>query len=150
MRFRGVLLLNGKTATGIEVPADVVAALGPAKRLAVRVTIGAYSYRSTVAPMGGAFMLPVSAEHRRGAGIAAGDEIVVDLELDDEPREVTVPPDLADALEGEAQAKRFFDGLAYTHRKEYVRWIEEAKRAETRERRIVKAVGMLREGKSRT
>jgi hypothetical protein len=83
--------LNGKTATGIEVPAEVVAGLGPGQRPPVRVTIGDYSYRTTVARMGGRFLVSLSAENRAAAGVAAGDEVDVDLELDDAPREVEVP-----------------------------------------------------------
>src|SRR5437867_2874762 len=85
MRFHAVIQLSGKTATGIEVPGEVVAALGPSKRPAVRVTINGYTYPSTVAPLGGAFMLPVSAEVRAQAGVAAGDEVAVDVELDTAP-----------------------------------------------------------------
>lgn len=82
MRFRATIQLNGKTATGIPVPAEVVASLGPSKRPAVRVTIGGHTYRSTVASMGGEFMLPISSENRMSAGVAAGDEVNVDLERD--------------------------------------------------------------------
>jgi hypothetical protein len=99
MRFHATIELGGKTATGIEVPAEVVAALGSGKRPPVRVTINEYTYRSTVASMGGRFMLPVSAEVRGSAGISAGEEVDVDIELDTEPREVTVPPDFAGALD---------------------------------------------------
>jgi Bacteriocin-protection, YdeI or OmpD-Associated/Domain of unknown function (DUF1905) len=148
MAFRATVDLNGKTATGIRVPPDVVAGLGPSKRPAVRVTVGDYTYRTTVAPMRGEFLLPVSAEHRESAGLAAGDEVDVTLELDTEPREVTVPSDFADALAGDATAKRFFDGLSYSQKQWFVLGIEEAKKAETRQRRIAKAVGMLREGRS--
>ena len=93
MRFHTTLFLGGKTATGMEVPEDVVLALGSGKRPAVRVTINDYTYRSTVAPMSGKYFLPVSAEVRAHAGVAAGDEFDVSVELDSEPREVTVPPD---------------------------------------------------------
>jgi hypothetical protein len=146
--FRAKLALNGKTATGIRVPADVVESLGPSRRPAVEVTINGYSYRSTVAPRGGDFMLPVSAEHRDGAGIAAGDEVEVTLVLDDAPREVTVPADLAEALAAEAGARRFFEGLSYSRQQRYVLGIEGAKTAETRQRRIAKAVDALREGRA--
>src|SRR5512139_1406290 len=98
MKFQAILQLNGKTATGIEVPPEVVEALGSGKRPAVTATIGRYSYRTTVAPMGGKFLIPVSAEHRAGAGIAAGDELEVDLELDTAPREVELPDEFAAAL----------------------------------------------------
>jgi hypothetical protein len=144
MKFRAEVQLDGKTATGIRVPEEIVAALGPSKRPAVRVTIGDYSYRSSVASMGGVFMLGISAEVRQNTGVAAGDEIEVDLEIDNEPREVTVPPDLAAGLDGDA--KRFFDGLSYSNKRRIVYSIEEAKTAETRQRRIDKAISSLSEG----
>ncbi len=148
MRFQATLELGGKTATGIQVPPEVLAALGSSKRPAVRVSINGHTYRSTIAPIGGAFMLPVSAEQRANAGIAAGDVVEVDLELDNEPREVTVPPDFKDALERDADAKRVFDSLSYSNKRRHVFAIEEAKTAETRQRRIAKAVGTLRDGRS--
>lgn len=147
MRFRATILLAGKTATGVQVPAEVVAALGSHKRPAVRVTIGGYTYRTTVAPMGGQFMLPISAENRSLAGVSAGDEVDVDVELDTEPREVTVPPDFATALDADADARRHFDGLSYSNKSRYVISIGGAKTAETRQRRIAKAVSALREGR---
>lgn len=147
MRFRAKILLAGKTATGIRVPADVVESLGPSKRPPVRVTIGVHTYRSSVATVGGEFMLPVSAEIRGSAGVAAGDKVDVDIELDTESREVTVPPNFTDALDRDANARRFFDGLSYSNRLRFVLSIEEAKTAETRQRRIAKAVSILREGR---
>jgi hypothetical protein len=149
MRFRATLQSNGKTATGIRVPPEVVAALGPSKKPAVRVTIAGHMYRSTIATRSGVFLLGVSAENRAAAGVAAGDELDVDLELDTEPREVTVPPDLADELAGDAQAQRFFDSLTHSQKQWYVLPIEQAKAAETRERRVAKAIAMLREGRKR-
>ena len=146
MRFRATVELGGKTATGIRVPAEVVARLGPSKWPAVRVTINGHTYRSTVAPLGGRFMLPVSAEIRERAGVAAGDEVEVDIELDTEPREVTVPPDFAAALDRDADASRAFDGLSYSNKRRYVLSIEEAKTEETRQRRIAKAIDTLRAG----
>ena len=146
MQFHAIIQLGGKTATGIEVPAEIVERLGTSKRPAVHVTINGHTYRSTVAPMGGVFMLPISAEHRASAGVAAGDEVEVDLEPDTEPREVTVPPDLTDALAQEAEARQFFDGLSYSNKRRIVLSIDGAKTAETRQRRIDKAIGQLREG----
>jgi Bacteriocin-protection, YdeI or OmpD-Associated/Domain of unknown function (DUF1905) len=148
MRFRAELRQSGKTATGIRVPDEIVAALG-SKRPPVRVTINGHSYRSTIASMKGEFMLPVSAEHRLGAGIAAGDALTVDVELDTEPRLVTVPPDFAAALGADDVAKKFFDGLSYSHQRAYLTWIEDTKKAETRQRRIDQTVGMLHEGRRR-
>jgi hypothetical protein len=149
MRFRATLESNGKTATGIRVPPEVVAALGPSKKPAVRVTIAGHTYRSTVATRSGVFLVGVSAENRKSAGVAAGDELDVELELDTEPREVTVPPDLADALASDAEARRFFDTLTHSQKQWYVLPIEQAKAAETRERRVAKAIAMLRAGRKR-
>jgi hypothetical protein len=148
MRFRATIELAGKTATGFQVPDDVVTALGAGRRPPVRVTIGGHTYRSTVASMGGRFMVGVSAQNRTAAAVAAGDEVDVDLELDTEPREVAVPEDLAAALDGEPAARRFFDGLSYSRKQWFVLRIEQAKKAETRSRRLDEAVTMLREGRS--
>jgi hypothetical protein len=143
MRFHTKVLLGGKTATGIEVPADVVEALGAGKRPPVRVTINGFTYRTTVAVMGGVYLVPLAAENRAGAGVASGDEVDVDIALDTEPRQVTVPADLAEALDRDAEVRRRFDASAYSRRKEVVRSVEEAKTPETRERRIAKAVAAL-------
>jgi len=147
MKFQATVELNGKTATGITVPEEVLMELGAGKRPPVLVTIGGYTYRTTVAPMGGRFLVGINAEHRANAGIAAGDEIDVEIVLDTEPREVTVPADLAGALAADARASATFGALSYTHRKEWVRWVEDAKKPETRETRLVKTVESLREGK---
>ena len=147
MRFRGSVELHGKTATGIRVPPEVVEHLKSGKRPPVRVTINGHSYRSTVAPMGGEFLLPVSAENRVSAGVEAGDEVEVDIELDTEPRELTVPPDFKDALERDAVASGFFDGLSRSSKQRIVLSIEGAKTAETRLRHITKAISELREGR---
>jgi hypothetical protein len=148
VKFHSVVQLGGKTATGIPVPEEVVAGLGSSKRPPVRITINGHTYRSTLASRGGQFMLPISAENRAGAGVAAGDEVDVDIELDTEPREVKVPPDLAEALEREVDAKRYFEGLSYSQKQRHVLPIEQAKTAETRQRRTDKALSMLREGRS--
>jgi hypothetical protein len=145
--FRAVLLAAGKTATGFEVPPEVVAKLGISRKPAVHVSIGKYRYRSTVATMGGKFMLGVSAEHRAGAGVAAGDMLRVSLELDTAPRVVTLPADFQKALDHVPAAFRFFGALSYSHKRQWVLSIEGAKTAETRARRIGKAVDALREGR---
>jgi hypothetical protein len=147
MRFRTTVELGGKTATGMRVPPDVVDALGSGKKPAVRVTIGAHTYRSTVATRGGVYMLPLSGENRTAAGVAAGDEVDVDVELDDQPREVPVPDDLAAALAEDDAARAEFERLPYSHRQRHVLAIEGAKAPETRARRVAKAVEMLREGR---
>lgn len=148
MRFRTIIELGGKTATGFRVPDEVVDGLGSGKRPAVRVTINGHTYRSTVAPYGGASMIALSAENREGAGVAAGDEVEVELELDTEPREVTVPPDLAEAFHGDVAAREAFNGLSYSNKRRIVVGIEDAKTAETRQRRIAKAIASLREGRA--
>jgi hypothetical protein len=144
-RFRATLLLAGRSATGIKVPAEIVARLGSSKRPPVRVTINGHTYRSTVATMGGAFMIPVSAENRDRAGVAGGDEVAVELELDPAPREMVIPADFADALGRDPDAKRRFDSLSYSHQRAHILAIEGAKAPETRQRRIAKAVAALRE-----
>jgi hypothetical protein len=145
--FRSVVELGGKTATGLEVPPAIVEALGSGKKPAVSVTIGAHTYRSTVASMGGKFMLPLSAENREAAGVAAGDEVQVTVELDTEPRTLDIPADFQAALDGDAAAKAFFDSLSYSNRRRHTLAIEGAKTTETRERRIAKALETLHEGK---
>jgi hypothetical protein len=115
MRFRTKILQSGKTAAGIEVPAKVVAALGSSKRPPVRATINGFTYRTSVASMGGKFMLGVPPEFRVGAGVAAGDTVDVDLELDTEIREVSIPPDFAAALSRDSKARRFFESLTYSN-----------------------------------
>ncbi len=147
MHFQTTVERGGKTATGLLVPDEVVAALRAGRRPPVQVTVGGHTYRTTVASMGGRFLVPLSAENRTAAGVAAGDDVEVDVLLDTAAREVTVPADLVDALEHDDQARQFFDDLAYSHRKEWVRWIEESKKIETRTSRIVRAVEALRAGK---
>lgn len=136
---------EGKNATGIKVPADVVAALGKGKKPPVTVSFNGYTYRSTIASYGDVFLLSVSAEHRQAAGVQAGDELEVTLELDTEPRTVEVPADLAAALAQQPGAAAVFDALAYSRRKEFVRQVEEAKTQETRDRRIAKIVSQMSE-----
>jgi hypothetical protein len=149
MRFRTTILQAGKTATGIRVPDDVVEALGKGKRPAVRVTINGFTYRSTVAVMGGDYMVGVSAENRAGARVEGGDEVDVDMELDDAPRDVTLPPDFAAALDADANARRTFDGLSPSNKGWHVSSIEGAKTDETRQRRIAKQVEALSQGRVR-
>jgi hypothetical protein len=147
MNFLATIESNGGTATGIVVPDAVVDALGSGKRPKVTVTLNGYSYRTTVARMGGRFLIPLAAEHRAAAGVSAGDRLAVDIDLDTAPREVTVPDDLAAALGENASARALFDQLSYTHRKEWVRWVEDAKKPETRASRIARTVTDLASGK---
>lgn len=147
MKFRATIELAGKTATGVEVPADIVSGLGGTKRPAVTATINGYSYRTSVASMGGRFMLPISAAVRGNSGVSAGESIEVDLELDTQTREVDVPADLVAAL-GDGAARAFFDGLSYSNQLRIVLSITDAKTAETRQRRLDKAVESLAAGKA--
>ena len=148
MKLRAKILLTGKTAAGIEVPAKVVEGLGSSKRPAVRVTVTGYTYRSSIASMGGKFMLGVSEEVRQNAVVAAGDTVEFDILLDTEPRAVVVPPDFRQALDRDPAARKTFEGLSYSNQRRLVTPIETAKAAETRQRRIEKTVALLHEGKS--
>lgn len=143
--FRATIVLAGKTATGIRVPADVVEQLASVKRPRVHATINGYTYRNTVASMGGHFMLSVSADVREKANVAAGDEVEVALRPDTEPRAITVAPAFAQALATDPQAQDFFNTLSCSNQQRFVLSIEGAKTDETRQRRIAKSVAMLRE-----
>ncbi len=147
MRFQATVELGDKTATGLQVPDDIVADLGSGKRPAVRITIGGHTYRTTVASMVGRFVVPLSAENRAAARVAAGEQVEVDIQIDTAPREVRVPTDLSEQLAHASTARDFFETLAYTHRKEWVRWVEDAKKPETRSARIAKTVAALHAGK---
>jgi hypothetical protein len=149
MRFRTTILQAGKSATGIRIPDEVMEALGSGKRPAVTVTINGFTYRSTVAVVSGDCMVGVSAENRAGAGVGGGDVVEVDIELDTAPREVTVPPELAAALDAEPAARRTFEGLSPSNKGWHVSQVEGAKTDETRQRRIAKQVEALREGRVR-
>ena len=149
MRIRVLLEQTGKTAVGFAVPDEVVVALGRGRRPPVRVTINGYTYRNTIAVMGGRNLIGVSAEHRAAAGVAGGQTVDVDLELDTEPRVVDLPADFAAALDREPTARRTFDALSPSNQGWHVASIEGAKAHETRLRRIEKSVAALREGRPR-
>lgn len=140
--FRAELQLNGKTATGIEVPPEVIDELGAGKRPAVAVTIGSATFSTTLGVMGGRTWIPVSAERRKAAGVEAGQVLDVEIAIDTEPKVIEVPDDLAAALDA-AGARAAFEALAPSHRKEHVRAIAEAKKPETRERRIATCVAKV-------
>lgn len=128
--------------TGIEVPPEIMAQLGPKKTPAVTVGLGRHSYRSTVAVRAGRFLIPVSAAHREAAGLKAGDPVEVTLDLDTAPRTVEIPADLEAAL-SQIGARAAFDALAPSKRKEAVRQLDEAKTPETRERRLAKIMAQF-------
>jgi Bacteriocin-protection, YdeI or OmpD-Associated/Domain of unknown function (DUF1905) len=150
MRFHTRILQAGKTATGIQIPPEVVESLGSGKRPPVRITINGQTYRSTVAVMNGKYMVGVSAENRQKTGVAGGDEVDVDIELDTESREVTVPTDFARALKNHSVAKKTFDELSQSRKKWFVTGIEGAKTPETRQRRIQKAISELSQSSAGT
>jgi hypothetical protein len=143
MEFTTTVLQARKTATGLPVPESVLDELGAGRRPAVVVTIGGYSYRSTVGAMNGQYLIPLSAEHRAASGIAAGDEVTVALEVDALPRELAVPADLAEAFEA-AGVRAAFDVLSHSRKRALVDPVEQAKAPETRQRRIDKAVEAMR------
>ncbi len=146
MKLRATILATGPTSAGIEIPATVVETLGAGRRPPVRVTINGYVYRSSIAAMGGTFMLGVSNDVRKAAGVAAGDEVDLELEVDTEPRTVSVPADLAAGLDGDPEARRVFDALNYSNQRRYVDALNAIKSAETRVRRIDKVVEELHNG----
>lgn len=146
MRFTTIVESTGKNTTGIPVPDEVVEALESGRKPKVKVTVGRHTYRSSIASMGGAFMISLSSDNRAKAGVGAGDEVEVEVELDTEPREVTIPADLAEALAEDPAAKGAFDRLSYSKQRWHVLNIEGAKTAETRQRRVDKSLGILREG----
>jgi bifunctional DNA-binding transcriptional regulator/antitoxin component of YhaV-PrlF toxin-antitoxin module len=143
--FKAILGGEAGEAPTVELPFDAEERFGKA-RAPVRGTVNGTEFRTTVAVYGGVYLIGFNKELRERAGVAIGDEVEVTLELDDEPRTVELPPALADALDEEAEAKAAYEALSYTHRREYAEWIADAKREETRARRVGKAIEMLREG----
>ena len=138
-------------AAAVVLDDEQVAKIGEgAKRFPVVATIGDCTWRTTVTRMGGEFLLGMNKAVRQGAGVEAGDTVEVLIELDTAPREVVVPEALVAALEGDPAAKANYEAMSYTHRKEYARWIAEAKREDTRDRRLAQALEMIREGRTRS
>jgi Bacteriocin-protection, YdeI or OmpD-Associated/Domain of unknown function (DUF1905) len=150
IRFTTQLQPRGPAAA-VVLDDDQVAEVGEgAKRFPVVATVNGYTWRTTVARMKGEFLVGLSREVRQKAGAEAGDEVEVTLELDEAPREVEVPEALAAALAADPEASASFERMAFTHRKEYARWVTEAKKEETRERRVQQAVEMIRSGQTRS
>ncbi len=141
---------RGPAAAVVLSDAEVAQVGEGAKAFPVVATIGDYSWRGRVTRMDGEFLLGLNREVRTGAGVEAGDSVAVRIALDAAPREVEVPEALAAALEGDAEARQRYDALAFSHRKEFARWIAEAKRDETRDRRVAQALEMLRAGQTRS
>ena len=149
MKFRTTILQGEKTATGIQIPDQVIAALGAGKKPPVTMTVNGYMYRSTVATVDGKFMVGFNADHRAASGLKGGDEIEVEIEVDREPRIIDVPTDLAAALDAEPTARATFDKLSNSLKGYHVSQVTSAKTDETRQRRVEKSVSVLREGKPR-
>jgi hypothetical protein len=150
LTFSTTLVPRGPAAA-IVLDDEQIAIVGEgAKRFPVVATVNGHSWHSTVVRMGGEFLLGLSKATRAQAQAQAGDTIDVELRLDTEEREVEVPEALARALDADPAARAKFDALAYTHRKEYARWVAEAKRDDTRERRIAQAVQLIRAGRTRS
>lgn len=150
LRFTTQLQARGPAAA-VVLDDGQVAAIGEGpKRFPVVATVNGYTWRTSVARMKGEFVVGLSREVRQGAGVEAGDEVEVTVELDVAPREVEVPAALAEALAADPEAAALFDRMAFTHRKEYARWVAEAKKEETRQRRVQQAVEMIRAGQTRS
>ena len=149
MKFRAELQRAGGNATGFEVPQEIVDGLGGGGHPKVVATVNGYEFRSSIAKMGGSYWLGVSAERREAAGVAGGDVLDVNVELDTAERTVSVPEDLGTALERNPAAKSFWDGLSFSNKQWHVLQVEGAKTAETRARRVAKSVEMLADGRAR-
>jgi Bacteriocin-protection, YdeI or OmpD-Associated/Domain of unknown function (DUF1905) len=149
VRFRTTIRQTGKSTMGFEIPPEIVDGLGAGKRPPVTVTINGYTYRNSVAVMGGAYMIGVSSEHRGPAGVAAGDEVEVELALDTAPREVTVPPELQAALDTSPAARATWDRLSYSNKSWHALQVTGTNNPDTRARRVEKSIAALREGRIR-
>lgn len=148
MKFRAHVIPSGN-ATGVAIPGDVMQALGPKGRPPVTITINGHTWRSRVAAMRGQRLIGISAAHRAAAKIREGDIVDVDIEIDEAPREVAEPADLATALNECPQARTSFDRLPFGLRQKHVEMIQAAKSAHVRERRINKLIATLQEARSR-
>jgi hypothetical protein len=145
LRFSAPMEEANGAGRWVEVPREVAAAF-PGKRAPVRALVNGHEYRSRLSVYGGRSYLGLRAEIRREAGIELGDVLDIELALDEEPRVVDEPAELAAALVGSPEARQRYDALSFTHRKEYARWVGEAKRQDTRDRRAAKSVEMLLDG----
>lgn len=143
-KFRTTLLRGDGTTMGFVVPPEIVEALGKGKRPPVKVTINGYTYRNTVAVMGGQYMIGVANEHRKPAGVENGGTVDITLDLDTEKREIEPPPELAAALKRDKVAKDAWHKLSYSHKRQHAEAIADAKAEDTRARRVAKAIEMLR------
>lgn len=150
LTLTGELVARGPAAAFVLDDEQVATVGEGAKRFPVVATLNGYTWRTSVARMGGEFLVGLNKEVRQGAGVQAGDRVTLELALDTEPRTVQTPPALAAALDQDPEAKAQFEALAFTHRKEFARWIDEAKREETRDRRVSQTLEMIRAGQTRS
>jgi hypothetical protein len=148
MKFRAKVIPSGN-ATGVEIPPDVMKALGSGPRPLIAVTVNGHTWRSRVALMRGQCLVGISAANRAASGIAEGDVVEVDLQLDAEPRVVPEPPDLAKAMDDDPEARAAFDRLPYGLKRRHVAAIEEAKASEVRQHRIARLVTAMRQDRSK-
>ena len=149
MKFSGELRATGGNTAGFQIPDATVEELGGGGRPKVVVTVNGYTFRSSIARMGGEYWLGVSAERRAAAGVKAGDLLDLEIELDTAPREIEVPADLAAALDADPAAKEFWGTMSYSNQRWHAEQITGAKKPETRAARVTKSVDMLREGRAR-
>ncbi|WP_250038411.1 YdeI/OmpD-associated family protein [Paractinoplanes maris] len=149
MKLRAELQRTGGTTTGFEVPDEFVGELGGGGRPKVVVVVNGFTFRSTIAKMGGRYWLGVSAERRDAAGVSGGETYDLEIELDAAPREIEVPDDLRAALDAEPAARDFWATLSFSHQRYHVDQLTGAKTAETRARRLAKSVALLKDGKAR-
>ena len=145
--FKTTLHLTGNN-TGVIVPPEIVEALGGGNKPAVSVTVNGFAYRSSIATMGGKFMIAFSSDKRAATGLKGGEKIDVTLELDETPRAMEVPTDLQAALDADKVAKAYFATLSYSNQRRHIDPINAAKSPETRARRIEKSVALFHEGKN--
>lgn len=149
MKLSTTIEQTGSTAAGIPIPNEVVAALGAGRRPPVKVTVNGHTYRSSIAPMGGRNLISFSAKNREAASVEPGEAVEIEIELDTEPRTVSVPDDLAAALDAEPAARATFDRLSYSNKSWHVLQVDDAKTPETRARRIARSIDALRRGRQR-
>ena len=145
--FTATIQNAGGGGAFVEVPFDVEKELG-SKRPKIKALIEGVPYRGLLVRMGGpSHMLIILKGIREQIGKTFGDQVTITVEPDTAPRLIVIPKDLMEEFKKDKEAKAFFDKLSYTHQKEYVRWVEEAKKEETRKNRIVKTIEMLKQGK---
>jgi hypothetical protein len=150
MKFRTTIKqAEGSTATGIVIPEEVIAALATGKKPPVKITVNGYAYRSTVATIDDRFMVGFSADHRAASGLAGGDAVEVEIEVDTQPRTIELPADFKAALDADNQAKATYEKLSNSLKGYHVSQVTSAKTPETRQRRIEKSIATLREGRPR-